>query len=223
MKRLLQFFMLLLVVTLTSLAQEKSSGINMITSVDPVFPAEAKNFIYGETIRVTVNVDKDGKVTAANSLGPMSPCSNLKDPIIKEIQDAAILAAKQSVFQPILKDGTPVETGLTLTYRLRSKDVTPPSSVDRKIDHGGVINGKAISLPKPSYPDAAKKDHITGIVEVAVQIAEDGRIISAGVISGHPAFAEEAIKTACKARYSPTLFNGQPVKVMGAISYNFLP
>lgn len=86
---------------------------------------------------------------------------------------------------------------------------------------GGILNGKALSLPAPTYPDMAKRMHVTGVVEVEVVIDTNGKVISAKAVKG-PAFLTAAAELAAKqARFTPTLLSGQPVKVSGIITYNF--
>ncbi|HEX3100830.1 MAG TPA: TonB family protein, partial [Pyrinomonadaceae bacterium] len=88
---------------------------------------------------------------------------------------------------------------------------------------GGVLNGKAISLPKPAYPPAAKAVRAGGSVSVQVLIDEEGRVVSASAVSGHPLLQQAAVAAARGARFSPTLLSGQAVKVSGVITYNFVP
>lgn len=88
---------------------------------------------------------------------------------------------------------------------------------------GGVLNGKATSLPKPAYPPAAKAVRAGGSVSVQVLISESGSVISASAVSGHPLLRAAAVSAARGARFSPTLLSGQPVKVSGVITYNFVP
>lgn len=87
---------------------------------------------------------------------------------------------------------------------------------------GGVLNGRAISLPKPSYPPIAKSAHASGTVVVQVTIDENGNVISAHAVSGHPLLVAVAVAAARGARFSPTKLSGQPVKVTGVITYNFV-
>jgi TonB family protein len=87
---------------------------------------------------------------------------------------------------------------------------------------GGVLNGKAKSLPKPVYPPAARAVKASGAVTVQVLIDETGAVISATAINGHPLLREAATSAARGAVFSPTLLQGQPVKVSGVITYNFV-
>jgi protein TonB len=85
-----------------------------------------------------------------------------------------------------------------------------------------VLNGKAISLPKPAYPPIARAAHASGTVTVQVLIDENGSVVSAKAVSGHPLLQAVAVAAARQARFSPTKLSGQPVKVTGVIQYNFV-
>lgn len=86
---------------------------------------------------------------------------------------------------------------------------------------GGVLNGRAVSLPKPSYPAVARAARQTGTVTVQVTIDENGSVISARAVSGPPLLQASAVQAAYGAKFSPTKLSGQPVKVTGVITYNF--
>jgi TonB family protein len=87
---------------------------------------------------------------------------------------------------------------------------------------GGVLNGKALSLPKPDYPPEARAAKASGTVAVQVTIDEYGTVIAANAVSGHPLLQQSCIYAAYQARFSPTLMMGEPVKVTGVITYNFV-
>ena len=102
------------------------------------------------------------------------------------------------------------------------KAVPTPKPAPKTVS-GGVLNGKATSLPKPAYPPAAKAVRASGAVSVQVLIDESGRVVSASAVSGHPLLRSAAVSAAQGARFSPTLLSGQAVKVSGVITYNFVP
>lgn len=99
----------------------------------------------------------------------------------------------------------------------------PPVKKAPKQISGGVLNGKATSLPKPPYPPAARAVRASGAVTVQVLIDESGSVVSASAVSGHPLLRAAAVQAARSARFSPTQLSGQPVKVSGVITYNFVP
>jgi periplasmic protein TonB len=98
----------------------------------------------------------------------------------------------------------------------------PEPKAPRAPISGGVLNGKAISLPKPPYPQIARAAHAAGTVVVQVLIDENGNVVSAHAVSGHPLLQAVAVQAARQARFSPTKLSGQPVKVTGVIQYNFV-
>jgi TonB family protein len=95
----------------------------------------------------------------------------------------------------------------------------PPEN--EKIE-GGVLNGKALALPQPAYPPLARAAHISGTVSVQVLIDEQGNVSSAHAVDGHPLLQSVCVAAARQARFSPTLLEGEPVKVTGVIQYNFI-
>jgi len=98
----------------------------------------------------------------------------------------------------------------------------PVTPAPPKIISGGVLNGKATSLPKPAYPPIARAAHASGAVNVQVTIDENGNVISASPVSGHPLLRQSAASAARQAKFSPTIIGGQRVKVTGVIIYNFV-
>ena len=117
-------------------------------------------------------------------------------------------------------------TVTTAPAKVQIADDPPPPEVKptppRAPISGGVLNGKAISLPKPGYPPIARAAHAAGTVVVQVLIDENGNVVSAHAVSGHPLLQAAAVGAARQARFSPTKLSGQPVKVTGVIQYNFV-
>src|SRR5262249_4346580 len=113
----------------------------------------------------------------------------------------------------------------TTTAKVVIADEPPPAATPtppRAPISGGVLNGKAISLPKPAYPPIARAAHASGTVVVQVLIDENGNVVSAHAVSGHPLLQGAAVGAARQAKFSPTKLSGQPVKVTGVIQYNFV-
>ena len=86
---------------------------------------------------------------------------------------------------------------------------------------GNALNGKAISLPTPEYPVIARQAGASGSVTVQVTVDEEGNVISANAMSGHPLLRAAAVAAAQKAKFSPTRLNGELVKVTGVLTYFF--
>lgn len=97
--------------------------------------------------------------------------------------------------------------------------VKPPDKIRVS---GSVISSKIISKPAPLYPAIAKSTRVQGAVTVEILVDEQGRVVAAQATSGHPLLRMAAQQSAYQARFSPTTISGQPVKVSGVITYNFI-
>lgn len=85
-----------------------------------------------------------------------------------------------------------------------------------------LISSKAIEKPAPPYPPLARAANMQGTVAVQIVIDEQGHVVSAKATSGPPLLMQAAVQAAYRARFTPTVLGGQPVKVTGSITYNFL-
>ena len=86
-----------------------------------------------------------------------------------------------------------------------------------------VLRGKVIERAKPNYPREAVQAKITGTMVVEVIVDETGRVIEARPKCGPDIFAHASIEAARKWRFTPTTLGGTPVKVIGTITFNFVP
>ena len=94
-------------------------------------------------------------------------------------------------------------------------------NLPRKSIEGGVLNGKALSLPIPDYPVSARAARVDGKVDVRIMIDEGGNVIGAEAVSGDPLLRAAAVNAAREAKFAPTRLQGQPVRVSGMLTYNF--
>lgn len=184
---------------------------------------------YGGTIAATVLVDKKGKITVADLTGPVAPCSDLSSDHLLALRTAAMEAVKQAKVEPATdENGKPVNGGVLINIKVPQSEpskahVAGQLPADPKTVVGGVLNGHAISIAHPQYPPEARANHAGGAVSVQVLIDETGQVAYAGAVNGNPYLRYAAADAACRSRFSPTLLAGQPVKVSGIITYNFVP
>lgn len=87
---------------------------------------------------------------------------------------------------------------------------------------GGVLNGKATNKPQPAFPAIARAARAEGRVVVQITVDEEGFVVSARAVSGHPLLQQAAVQAALQARFAPTRLGGKPVKVRGVVTYNFV-
>ncbi|MGI8896895.1 MAG: tetratricopeptide repeat protein [Pyrinomonadaceae bacterium] len=107
-------------------------------------------------------------------------------------------------------------------YGPAPKSFHVPDAQNDGADGGNVLNGMAIVLPKPTYPEEARRARASGLVTVKVVIDETGKVMRACGLSGHALLIRESEIAAYRARFTPTMLSGMPVKVTGIITYNYL-
>lgn len=199
----------------------------------PEYPAAAKAVKAGGEVKVQVTIDENGSVTEASAVSG--------HPLLRS---AAEDAARQAKFTPTQLSGQAVKVTGVIVYnftpsqafvtgdvpvrgpaRIMSDGAATEQSLSNssgKTISGGVVNGKARNLVAPAYPAAAKAVNASGEVKVQVTIDENGDVVSANAVSGHPLLRAASEKAARESKFSPTILQGQPVKVTGIIIYNFL-
>ena len=150
------------------------------------------------------------------------PKDNKKIPNAPDLPSASTTATKLASGPVDVKAPTVNPTQEAIRVMLDSEP--PPSPGPKPIlkpVSGGVLNGTAMYLPPPVYPDAAKRMRTQGVVMVEVILDETGKVVAANATSGPSVLREAAVQAALKARFSPTKLSGQPVKVSGVINYKF--
>ncbi len=97
-----------------------------------------------------------------------------------------------------------------------------PGAAPSAIRIGGMVQAaNLLESPPPIYPPLAKAARIEGTVKLQIHIGEDGRVIDASLISGHPLLVTAAINAAKGYLYKPTMLNNQPVAVLTNVDIVF--
>jgi TonB family protein len=114
-----------------------------------------------------------------------------------------------------------LSSGLVLTsfaQETQREEPQPPKIIRKS---GGVLQGSSTRRVEPAYPPLAKAAKISGSVVVEVTLDEEGGVISARAISGHPLLKDAAVDAARGWKFTPTKLQEVPVKVIGTITFNF--
>lgn len=95
----------------------------------------------------------------------------------------------------------------------------PPAPVSR-----GDLSSSMIHAPPPRYPYESRRKREQGTVVLAVTLATDGTVedIRVARSSGHRRLDEAALGAVRKWRWSPTMRDGQPVRVRGTVEIPFV-
>jgi TonB family protein len=85
----------------------------------------------------------------------------------------------------------------------------------------GSLTEKATRTVKPSYPQVAKTAHVVGDVVVFLEVDEKGAVTKVDHSTGPRLLQPAAEEAARQWKFRPTVIDGQPVKVVGYISFRF--
>ena len=117
-------------------------------------------------------------------------------------------------------DFSPTRATLKVTEVGDEEGSTSSTGIAKPIE-GGVLNAKAISLPKPVYSEEAKRLKASGRINVRVVVDENGKVISAQAQNGPAVLREAAEAAARQAIFTPRTEGGITVKVAGTLTYDF--
>ncbi|HEX5702717.1 MAG TPA: energy transducer TonB [Pyrinomonadaceae bacterium] len=167
------------------------------------------------------NTNTNSNSRSSGEMAESSPASNSADEPVKET------AAPPTVTQGVPRAGAPGSLPSANHDSAASAPPPPPKKEATpkpppKVISGGVLNGKAISKLQPAYPPIAKAAKASGMVTVQVLVDESGNVVTARAVSGHPLLQQSAVAAARNWKFSPTVLSGQPVKVSGVITFNFV-
>ncbi|HMD97233.1 MAG TPA: M56 family metallopeptidase [Terriglobia bacterium] len=191
---------------LALLRAEQAPPLKLVKSVGPVYPPEAKEKHIQGNVVLSVTVDKTGKVSNLEVLsGP------------EQLVKSALDAVKQWEYEPPAQ--APVLTTVTVNFTLSD------SGAQREGIYrvgGDVIAPKAIFKPEPPYTKAARKDKITGSVELSLVIDAEGNVTEARVVKAlDPGLDQSALRTVRTWKFQPATRNGKPVPVRVTVETEF--
>ncbi len=98
----------------------------------------------------------------------------------------------------------------------------PPPAANRPVVNAGVLNGRAVSLPKPAYPPIARQMRAAGQVAVRVVVDETGNVTAARATSGNALLRAPAEAAARQSKIEPIKIGDRNVEAVGILLYNFI-
>jgi TonB family protein len=183
----------------------------LIKKVEPVYPDEArKNGVQGVVI-LEAKIGERGQVIDAMILRS-----------VPQLDQAAIDALKQWVYEPMTLNGKPIKTLITVTvrFKLDEKDI-------EKFAEGAVKVTDAIPPPKlikkmnPVYPEAARQAGVEGVVILEARIDVEGRVKNVRILRSVPLLDQAAIDAVRQWVYTPMIIDGQPKEAIFTITVRF--
>jgi protein TonB len=174
----------------------------LIKQVEPIYPEEARKAGIEGMVTLEATTDKYGRVQRVKVLNS-----------IPELDQAALDAVKQWIYEPMIIDGKPWGVTFTVTCKFRLDE--PVRAV------GDVKPPKLIKEVKPIYPEAARKAGIEGVVIIEATTDVYGRVINTKILRSILLLDQAAIDAVKQWIYEPMIIDGEPRGVMFTVTCKF--
>jgi TonB family protein len=193
----------------------------LIKTVEPVYPEVARQAQVEGLVILEATTDKYGRVQSAHVLRPLSPALN----------QAAVEAVKQWIYEPAVIDGEPRGVTFTVTVNFKLdkpqpepdiesvKEETPPFEPVRAA--GGIKPPTLIKRVDPVYPEEAEEQRIEGSVILEVTTNPYGRVHDIKVLRSVPTLDRAAIDAVKQWVYAPKTIDGQPRGMIFTVTVTF--
>jgi TonB family protein len=205
----------------------------LIKQVDPVYPAEARKAGIEGVVIMEATTDLYGRIANVKVLRS-----------IPALDQAAMDALKQWVYEPMVVDGKPREVTFTVTIRFNLDGHKKPAGGgvqggvstgvgEGQIDiPGGVVGGvlsgggkvmppKLIKQVDPIYPEEARRARVEDIVIMEATTDIYGRVVSIKVLRGIPPLDQAAVAAVKQWVYEPMVVDGKPQGVTFTVAVRF--
>jgi TonB family protein len=190
----------------------------LIKKVDPVYPEIARTAGIEGLVIVQARIDISGKVKDVMVLRSV--------PLLDQ---AAIDAVSQWVYEPMIIKGKPMEAVFTVTVRFALKDKEKKEALKKtsELEKGAVRATGEINPPRlmkkvePIYPEEARKAGIEGIVILEAMTDEKGNVARVKVLKSIPELDQAAMDALKQWKYEPTIIDGKPTPIVFTVTVRF--
>jgi TonB family protein len=191
----------------------------LIKKVEPVYPAEAREAGIEGLVTLEAATDKYGRVESVKVLKS-----------VPGLDQAAIDAVRQWVYEPMVIDGQPHGVVFTVTCRFSLEEKSGESieegvvGTDQKPAAravGDIKSPKLIKKVEPVYPAKAKKDGIEGVVILEATTDIYGRVVDTRVLKSVPELDQAAIDAVKQWVYEPEKIDGVPRGMVFTVTCTF--
>ena len=209
------------VTTVTTVRGEESvrasgeiSPPRIIKQVDPVYPEIARQARIEGVVILEIRTDIYGRVQDAKLLRS-----------IPLLDQAAIDAVKQWVYEPMIINGRPRGGIFTVTVRFDLKDKTAKAEQLKEGEPlrltGGIEPPTQLKRVDPVYPEVARLAHVEGLVILEATTDIYGRAQNIKVLRSIPLLDQAAIDAVKQWVYEPVIINGKPIPVTFTVTVRF--
>ena len=182
----------------------------IIKKVDPVYPEEARKAGIEGVVILQARTDIYGRVKDVMVVRS-----------VPALNQAAIDAVKQWVYEPLLIDGQPKEAVFTTTIAFKLNGGKKESGEKEAAGTKEQVEPKIIKKVNPVYPEAARKAGVQGIVLIEAKINEKGDVVAVKVLKSIPELDQAAIDAVKQWKYEPVIVEGKAVGVVFTVTIKF--
>jgi TonB family protein len=187
----------------------------LVKSVDPVYPEAARKAGIEGVVILEAKADEQGRVGGVRVLRS-----------VPALDQAAVDAVKQWVYEPMLIDGKPRKVVFTVTVRFALKDGPKPGIPDAFAEGAVKAEGdiKPPALVKevaPAYPENARLARVQGVVILGVRTDERGLVADVKVLRSIPLLDQAAIDAVKQWIYEPYVKAGRPHPIVFTVTVRF--
>jgi hypothetical protein len=161
-----------------AIAQEPDREAKVVNVPAFVMPADAEPAGIDGTLKIAISLDAAGTVKDVRIMaGPAWPCGTNPKTEISNVVEAVKRIIRAGTFMPAIKKGKAVEAELFASFAIgeayqdilrkrEREEAKRAGKPEPKLVKGGVLNGRALKLPKPGYPLEARSLRLGGSVAV---------------------------------------------------------
>lgn len=201
----------------------------IIKRVDPVYPEEARKAGIEGIVICEATINPEGRMESVKVLRS-----------VPGLDQAAVNAVKQWIYEPMMIEGKPSGVVFTVTVRFKLKDKAAGKIEPSKSAAGGVMGGTIgpgeapvraldgiapptlIKRVDPVYPPEARQAGIEGIVILEATTDPEGRIVSVKVLRSIPELERAAVDAVKQWIYEPMMIDGKPRGVVFTVTVRFM-
>jgi TonB family protein len=177
----------------------------IIKKVNPVYPEEARKTGIEGVVILEARTDISGRVKDVMVLRS-----------VPALNQAAIDALKQWVYEPLVIDGKPREAVFTTTVAFKLNGGKREAA-----GATGQVEPKIITKVNPVYPEAARQAGVQGTVLLEAKIDQKGDVVAVKVLKSVPELDQAAIDALKQWKYEPVMLEGKPVGVVFTVTIRF--
>lgn len=190
----------------------------LIKIIEPVYPEVARVAGVEGVVILQARIDVSGKVKDAMILRSI--------PLLNQ---AAIDAVRQWVYEPLIIKGKPMEAVFTVTVRFELNDKEKKDALAKagELERGAVRATGEVNPPRiikkvnPVYPEEARKAGIEGIVILEAMTDEKGNVVRVKILNSIPELDQAAIDALKQWKYEPAIIDGKPRPIVFTVTIRF--